>query len=144
MPERYFTEFVRPLVRRETPLSVAEADKYLLIGSWGSQFTFDVPFGPGLYGLHWWFNGLVGQTSQRHWPDAPLDTFAAIGNYPARAIIVIPSLGLVVAGDANWSGGSDDTRPLAGSRGQPHRYWSPGDPAGPFNTLLKLLVAAVQ
>ena len=112
------------------PLSVTAARKYLLIGTWGNPVTFDMPFGPGLYGLHWWFNGLVGETTRRHWPDAPLDTFAAIGNYPHSAIFVIPSLRMVVAAHGDWSGGSYDTPPREASRGQPHRYWDPRHPGG--------------
>ena len=144
LPESYFTRFAIPLVPNAMPLSVAAAGTYLLIGTWGNPVTFDMPFGPGLYGLHWWFNGLVGKTTRRHWPDAPLDTFAAIGNYPHKAMFVIPSLRMVVAAHGDWSGGSYDTPPLEGSRGQPHRYWDPGHPAGGLNEQLALLAAAVR
>ena len=145
LPESYFTRFATPLVPNEMPLSVAAAPrKYLLIGTWGNQFTFDVPFGPGIYGSHWWFNSLVGPTTSRHWPGTPPDTFAAIGSYPEKAIFVIPSLRMVVAAHGGWSSGSYDTPPLEGSRGQLHRYWAPGDPEGGLNEQLKRLAAAAR
>ncbi len=144
LPERYFDRLAKPLVPREMPLSVAGAEKYLLIGSWGNPSTFDVPFGPGLYGLHWWFNGLVGTTNKRHWPDAPLDTFGVIGNYPEKAMFVIPSLRMVIVAHGDWSSGSYETPPLEGSRGQPHRYWNPGDPEAELNLLLKRLAEAAR
>ena len=139
-----FTRSAIALVSEEVPLSVAAARKYLFIGTWGNPITFDMPFGPGLYGLHWWFNGLVGTTGERHWPNAPLDTYAAIGNYPQKAMFMIPSLGIVVAAHGDWSGGSYDSVPVEGSRGQPHRYWNPGDPDGGLSAQLGRLVAAVR
>ena len=144
LPESLFEQFVAPLVSGNTPLSIAATQKYLRIGTWGNPLSFDIPFGPGIYGLHWWFNGVVGASDRRHWPDTPLDTFAAIGNYPDKMVVVIPSRGLVVVGTGDWSAGTLVTPPLDGSRGQPHRYWDPGDATGALNQQFALLASAVQ
>lgn len=50
----------------------------------------------GSYSFLWWTNG-VDRNGQRSWPDAPLDTYAAHGHWGRRALVVIPSLDLVVA-----------------------------------------------
>lgn len=143
LPERYFDRYAKPLVPADLPLSVAGVEKYLLIGSWGNRDTFDAPFGPGLYGLHWWFNGLVGTTGKRHWPDVPLDAFGVIGHYPEKAMFVIPSLRMVIVAYGDWSSGTY-RGPRPRGRGQPHRYWDPGDPRGAFNVQLSRLVEAAR
>ena len=50
----------------------------------------------GSYSWLWWMNG-VNQNGNRHWPDAPLDTFGAFGHGGPRVMAVIPSLDLVVS-----------------------------------------------
>jgi CubicO group peptidase (beta-lactamase class C family) len=50
----------------------------------------------GSYSFAWWTNG-VDRDGKRHWPDAPLDTFAALGHGGKRAMVVIPRLDLVVS-----------------------------------------------
>ncbi len=50
----------------------------------------------GSYSFLWWLNGLDHQ-QRRHWPDAPIDTFAALGHGGIRALWIIPSLDLVVS-----------------------------------------------
>lgn len=50
----------------------------------------------GSYSFAWWTNGL-DRAGKRHWPDLPLDTFAALGHGGKRAIVVIPSFDLVVS-----------------------------------------------
>jgi hypothetical protein len=52
----------------------------------------------GSYSFAWWTNG-VDREGKRHWPDAPLDTFAALGHGGMRGIVVIPSLDLI----ASWN-----------------------------------------
>ena len=75
----------------------------------------------GSYSWLWWTNG-VNRSGQRHFPDAPLDTYGAFGHSNGqRAAVVIPSLDLVVS----WN----DT--TLGSK--------PGNP----NEALKRLVAAI-
>lgn len=50
----------------------------------------------GSYSFLWWVNG-VDREGRRHWPDAPLDTFAALGHGGIRALVIVPSLDLVVS-----------------------------------------------
>jgi hypothetical protein len=51
----------------------------------------------GSYSWAWWTNG-TSRSGQRHWPDAPPDTFGAFGHANGqRAVVVIPSLDLVVS-----------------------------------------------
>jgi hypothetical protein len=49
----------------------------------------------GSYSFTWWANG-VDRAGQRLWPNAPLDTYGAFGHDGIRAMIIIPSLDLVV------------------------------------------------
>lgn len=51
----------------------------------------------GSYSYTWWTNG-VDRHGRRKWPDAPLDTFGAFGHENGmRAVVVIPSLDLVLS-----------------------------------------------
>jgi len=50
----------------------------------------------GSYSWLWWTNG-VDRQGRRHWPAAPLDTFGAFGHGGLRAMVVIPSLDLIVS-----------------------------------------------
>ncbi len=50
----------------------------------------------GSYSWLWWTNG-VDRQGKRHWPDAPLDTFGAVGHWGIRALYVIPGLDLIVS-----------------------------------------------
>jgi len=50
----------------------------------------------GSYSFLWWTNG-IDRYGRRHWPDAPVDTFGAFGHGGIRAMIVIPSLHLIVS-----------------------------------------------
>jgi hypothetical protein len=59
----------------------------------------------GCYSDMWWINGIDRQ-GHRHWPDAPADTFAALGFGGGRALVVIPSLSIV----ASWSTGRGELR----------------------------------
>lgn len=67
----------------------------------------------GSYSWLWWVNG-VDAEGHRHWPDAPADTFAALGHRNGmRGMAVMPSLGLVAAwNDTRLGELSDDTNPL--------------------------------
>jgi hypothetical protein len=79
----------------------------------------------GSYSWLWWTNGL-DRDGRRHWPDAPEDTFAALGHaHGMRGMAVIPSLRLVLS----WN----DT--TLGDR--------PAEPP-PLNTVFRLLRDAVQ
>jgi hypothetical protein len=55
----------------------------------------------GSYSFMWWTNG-VDRDDKRHWPDAPPDSYAALGHGGKRAMVVMPALDLV----ASWN----DTR----------------------------------
>lgn len=56
------------------------------------------------YSFAWWVNGLDAQ-GRRLWPDAPPDTFAALGHWGRRGLAVIPSLDLVLSwNDGNLEG----------------------------------------
>jgi len=50
----------------------------------------------GSYSWLWWTNG-VDREGGRHWPDAPPDAYGAFGHGGPRAMVVIPSLDLVVS-----------------------------------------------
>lgn len=49
----------------------------------------------GSYSYAWWING-VDREGKRHWRDAPLDTFAALGGGGHYAMFVVPSLDIIV------------------------------------------------
>jgi CubicO group peptidase (beta-lactamase class C family) len=66
----------------------------------------------GSYSFAWWTNG-VDRDGKRHWPDAPLDTYAALGHGGRRAMVVIPSLDLVVSwNDAKLKGRDTENQAL--------------------------------
>lgn len=50
----------------------------------------------GSYSWLWWTNG-VDREGRRHWPDAPSDTFAALGHGGVRGMAVVPSLDVVIS-----------------------------------------------
>ncbi len=52
----------------------------------------------GSYSWGWWTNG-VDSAGNRHWPAAPLDTYAANGKWGQSMLVVIPSKSLVIAWD---------------------------------------------
>jgi len=60
----------------------------------------------GSYSWLWWTNG-VDRTGRRHWPDAPPDTYGAFGHGGIRAMVVIPSLDLVVSWNASKTRGRE-------------------------------------
>jgi len=63
----------------------------------------------GSYSWLWWVNG-VDREGVRHWPDAPLDTFCALGHKNGqRGLAVFPALDLVVT----WNDTTLGERPEA-------------------------------
>jgi CubicO group peptidase (beta-lactamase class C family) len=50
----------------------------------------------GSYSWLWWING-VDREGKRHWPEAPLDTYGCFGHDGMRAMVVMPSLDLIVS-----------------------------------------------
>jgi hypothetical protein len=66
----------------------------------------------GSYSYAWWTNG-VDRDGNRHWPDAPLDAYGAFGHGGPRAMIVIPSLDIVVSwNDADVSSRESENEAL--------------------------------
>jgi len=58
----------------------------------------------GSYSFLWWVNG-TNEKGARLWPDVPEDAFGAFGHGGPRAMVVVPSLGLVVSwNDASLRG----------------------------------------
>lgn len=50
----------------------------------------------GSYSWLWWTNG-IGRDGTRHWPDVPVDTYGCFGHGGLRAMVVIPSLDLIIS-----------------------------------------------
>lgn len=50
----------------------------------------------GSYSFLWWTNGF-DRIGMRHWRDAPPDTYGGFGRGRQRAMVVIPSLGIVLS-----------------------------------------------
>jgi hypothetical protein len=74
----------------------------------------------GSYSWLWWTNG-VSRQGKRHWPDVPTDAYGCFGHGGLRAMVVVPSLDLIIS----WN----DTR-IRGAEMENHT--------------LKLLVQAVE
>ena len=50
----------------------------------------------GSYSWLWWTNGIDSE-GVRHWPDVPVDTYGCFGHGGLRAMVVLPSLDLIVS-----------------------------------------------
>ncbi len=50
----------------------------------------------GSYSWLWWING-IDREGKRHWPDVPTDTYGCFGHGGKRAMVVVPSLDLIVS-----------------------------------------------
>jgi hypothetical protein len=61
------------------------------IGGGGNQCDHE-----GSYSFAWWINGMR-RDGTRNWPDVPEDAFGCFGHGDIRAVVVIPSLDLVVS-----------------------------------------------
>ncbi|MFQ6042225.1 MAG: hypothetical protein ACE5PV_15320 [Candidatus Poribacteria bacterium] len=59
----------------------------------------------GSYSWLWWTNG-VDREGKRHWPNAPVDAYGAFGHGGIRAMVVIPSLDVIVS----WNDSQIDSR----------------------------------
>ncbi len=123
LAQHYFDTYMRPQVPAALPRTSSSGSDYLGIGTYGggSDQTAD---GPGIYGFNWWFND-YGATNpgMLTWPDAPADTFAAVGHGGPETLCVVPSLDLVVAFRGTCS-------------------FVPGNAASSMNQNLKLLTQA--
>lgn len=61
------------------------------IGGGGNQCDHE-----GSYSFAWWING-IRRDGTRNWPDVPADAFGCFGHGDIRAVVVLPSLDLVVS-----------------------------------------------
>ena len=50
----------------------------------------------GSYSWLWWTNG-ISRNGARHWPDVPTDAYGCFGHGGPRAMVVVPSLDLIVS-----------------------------------------------
>jgi CubicO group peptidase (beta-lactamase class C family) len=75
---------------------VWEGERILPEG-WVQYTTTPTPKAPqGEYGAHFWLNaGAAGNPIDRRWPNAPTDTFAALG-FQMQRVLIIPSKNLVL------------------------------------------------
>jgi lysophospholipase L1-like esterase len=123
IPETVFEEFMRSQVPGNTPRTTAADADYLGVGTLGGG-TDQTPYGPGIYGMNWWFNDTVGTTGNLAWPDAPIDTIQANGHFGDEMVVLIPSLNMVVTNRGEWGS------------------FEPGNPNSGINANLRLLVEA--
>lgn len=124
LPGAALDAIMAPTVPGGMPRSAAGGSDYLGVGTYGGG-TDQTPFGPGIYGFGWWFNGSVGAAGEIAWPDAPADTVLALGHWDREIVVVIPSLGIVAAGRGQWGS------------------FEPGNPGAGLNATLGLLASAV-
>ena len=59
----------------------------------------------GSYSWLWWTNG-VDRNGLRHWPDVPTDAYGAFGHGGIRAMVILPSLDLIIS----WNDADIKTR----------------------------------
>lgn len=59
----------------------------------------------GSYSFAWWTNG-VDREGKRHWPDVPEDVHGAFGHGGIRAMVILPSLDLIIS----WNDAKVDSR----------------------------------
>jgi len=59
----------------------------------------------GSYSWLWWTNG-IDRDGKRHWPDVPTNAYGAFGHGGIRAMVVIPSLDLIIS----WNDAGIDSR----------------------------------
>jgi CubicO group peptidase (beta-lactamase class C family) len=60
----------------------------------------------GSYSWLWWTNG-VSRQGNLHWPDVPVDTYGCFGHGGLRAMVVIPSLELIISWNDTKISGSE-------------------------------------
>jgi CubicO group peptidase (beta-lactamase class C family) len=127
LDEEFFDRYLRRQVSASTPRSSGADADYLNVGTFGGG-TDQIAYGPGQFGMNWWFNGAndtVGTSGLRPWRDAPSDTVLALGHWNREVAVVIPSLNVVVATRGNWG------------------TFVPGDPNSGVNQRLRLLTQSV-
>jgi hypothetical protein len=127
LDEHFFENYLRSQVPAFVPGSTGLDADYLNVGTFGGP-TDQTHYGPGQFGMNWWFNGpndAVGTTDLRPWQDAPPDTVLALGHWNREVAVFIPSLNVVVATRGNWG------------------TFVPGDASSGMNERLRLLTQSV-
>jgi len=76
-----------------------------------STITNQWMFGQGIYGYGLWFNDSVKDGSYLMFPSAPADLINFNGHWTQEQMIVVPSLGLVVAAIGDWGNSYFDFEP---------------------------------
>ena len=125
LAEAFFEQHMSNQVPGSLPRSSAAGEDYLGVGSTGGS-SDQTPFGPGIFGMAWWFNDTVGTTSSLAWPGAPIDTVHANGHFGKEMVVMIPSLNIVVAARGDWGS------------------FEPGDPDSGINRNFDLLASAAR
>jgi hypothetical protein len=125
LPEELFDRYMKTQVPGTMPRTTGLDVDYLNVGTAGGGMD-QSEFGPGQFGMSWWFNDTVGTTGLRPFPDSPLDMIQAHGHWGREMIVMIPSLNLVVATRGTWGS------------------FVPGDASSGVNERLRLLTSAVR
>jgi CubicO group peptidase (beta-lactamase class C family) len=128
LPRAFFDAYRIPQVSGVLPVTEGPhpMDDYLGVGTYGGDSN-QTPYGPGIYGFGWWFNGYGPAHPDSHtWPDAPIDTFQANGHWGLEVVNVIPSHRIVLLHRDSNAG------------------FAPGSVSSLQNTVLRLLAEAVR
>ena len=128
LAEHFFDDYMKRQVPANLPRTTAGDADYLNVGTAGGGDD-QTEWGPGQYGMAWWFNGpndTVGTSGLQPWPDAPPDTVQAHGHWNREVMVWIPSLNVLVATRGNWGS------------------FVPGDASSGFNQRLKILKQAAS
>ncbi len=129
LPAKFFRKYMKPQTPKKLPPTNknAKTNDYLKIGSFGGGSDHFTPYGAGIYGFNWWFNGKGRlHPCSKTWPDAPDDTFMTIGA-GGNNMVMIPGQDLIlVSARGNWG------------------HFEAGNPQNTFNRIIKLLVSAAE
>jgi len=122
LDEQHALEAVTRPLPNTIPRTAGEAAE--MIAGQRSMGSLNIPDNQtdhlGSYSFLWWTNG-IDREGGRHWPDAPQDAYGAFGHGGLRAMVVMPSLDIVMS----WNDAGIDSRERE-------------------NEALRLLVAAVS
>jgi hypothetical protein len=98
--EKFFNGYMKTLVPFSLPRTTGADVDYLNVGTAGGG-TDQTPYGPGQFGMNWWFNAPVSSLG-RPWPAAPTDMIQTHGHFNREMVIMIPSLNLIVTNRGSW------------------------------------------
>jgi len=100
LDQQFFDDYMKVLVPFSLPRTTGADVDYLNVGTAGGG-TDQTPYGPGQFGMNWWFNQPVGSLG-RPWPAAPADMIQTHGHFNREMVIMIPSLNLVITNRGGW------------------------------------------